>query len=96
MARNVYIGDRAGTSPLMTTDAGADDSIPLKDPADWTTGDEPATRAQRSYLETLANDTTGAEVPPDLTKAQASQLIDELRGQSPRVSSDDADRGPAR
>jgi hypothetical protein len=71
----------------MTTDATGDDATPLKDPADWTTGDEPATQAQRSYLETLAND-TGAEIPTDLTKARASELIDELRGQSPRVSGD--------
>ena len=26
---------------------------PEKDPADWVTGDEPATGAQKSYLETL-------------------------------------------
>jgi Protein of unknown function (DUF3072) len=76
-----------GYDPAMTTDPTGDES-PLKDPADWTTGDEPATQSQRSYLETLSND-TGAEVPRDLTKAQASQLIDELRGQSPRVSNDE-------
>jgi hypothetical protein len=76
-----------GYGLAMTTDPTGDAS-PLKDPADWTTGDEPATQAQRSYLETLAND-TGAEVPADLTKAQASELIDELRGQSPRVSGDE-------
>jgi len=55
-----------------------------KDPDDWTTGDEPATAAQRSYLETLATE-TGAEVPESINKADASKLIDELRGQSPRV-----------
>jgi len=57
---------------------------PAKDPDDWTTGDEPATPAQRSYLETLASETE-SEVPPELNKADASKLIDELRGQSPRV-----------
>jgi len=77
----------SGYDRLMTTDATGDDTTPLKDPSDWTTGDEPATQAQRSYLETLAND-TGSEVPADLTKAHASELIDELRGQSPRVSGD--------
>jgi hypothetical protein len=56
-----------------------------KDPSDWATGDEPATGAQLSYLETLAHD-SGAEVPSDLSKARASELIDELRQQSPRVS----------
>jgi hypothetical protein len=74
-----------GYDGVMTTDSTGDDTTPLKDPSDWATGDEPATQAQRSYLETLAND-TGAEVPTDLTKARASELIDELRGQSPRVS----------
>jgi hypothetical protein len=76
-----------GYDRIMTTDSTGDDTTPLKDPSDWTTGDEPFTQAQRSYLETLAND-TGAEVPADLTKARASELIDELRGQSPRVSGD--------
>ena len=49
-----------------------------KDPSDWVTGDEPATGAQKSYLETLSR---GAEeeVPDDLTKAEASQKIDELK-----------------
>ena len=58
---------------------------PEKDPSDWATGDEPATGAQLSYLETLAHD-SGADIPADLTKARASELIDELREQSPRVS----------
>ena len=49
-----------------------------KDPSDWVTGDEPATGAQKSYLETLAR-TTEEEVPDDLTKAEASQKIDELK-----------------
>lgn len=56
-----------------------------KDPADWKTGDEPMTPAQRSYLETLARD-TGEEVPDHLTKAEASKRIDELRERSPRVN----------
>ncbi|GAA3397148.1 DUF3072 domain-containing protein [Cryptosporangium minutisporangium] len=49
-----------------------------KDPADWVTGDEPATGAQDSYLHTLARQ-AGEEVPDELTKAEASQKIDELR-----------------
>ncbi|MFI5956632.1 DUF3072 domain-containing protein [Cryptosporangium sp. NPDC051539] len=49
-----------------------------KDPADWVTGDEPATGAQDSYLHTLARQ-AGEEVPDDLTKAEASEKIDELR-----------------
>jgi hypothetical protein len=56
-----------------------------RNPDDWKTGDEPMTAAQRSYLETLArdNDETFDE---NLTKAEASKRIDELRQRSPRVS----------
>jgi hypothetical protein len=60
-----------------------------KDPDDWKTGDEPATPAQRSYLETLAQD-TGEQIDEDLTKAEASKKIEELRERSPRVNGDSA------
>jgi hypothetical protein len=59
-----------------------------KDPDQWKTGDEPMTAAQRSYLETLSTD-TGEEVDETLTKAEASQRIDELRQRSPRVNNDE-------
>ena len=59
-----------------------------KAPEDWKTGDEPMTAAQRSYLETLARD-LGEEFDENLTKAEASQLIDELRQRSPRVQDGD-------
>jgi Protein of unknown function (DUF3072) len=49
-----------------------------KDPSDWVTGDEPATGAQKSYLETLSRG-TDEEVPEELTKAEASKKIDELK-----------------
>ena len=49
-----------------------------KDPSDWVTGDEPATGAQKSYLETLSRGTE-EEVPEDLTKAEASKKIDQLK-----------------
>ncbi len=58
-----------------------------KDPDDWTTGDEPMTAAQRSYLETLAQE-TGEAVDENLTKAEASKKIDELRERSPRLADD--------
>lgn len=57
-----------------------------KDPADWVTGDEPMTGPQRSYLHTLAQE-AGREVPNDLTKAQASDLIEELQQHTGRGSS---------
>jgi len=56
-----------------------------RDPDEWKTGDEPMTAAQRSYLETLAED-TGEAVDDNLTKAEASKLIDELRDRSPRLN----------
>ena len=59
-----------------------------KDPDDWKTGDEPMTPAQRSYLETLAQD-TGQSFDETLTKAEASKRIDELRARSPRVAKSD-------
>jgi hypothetical protein len=55
-----------------------DDRTLEKDPSDWVTGDEPATGAQKSYLETLSRG-TDEEVPEELTKAEASQKIDELK-----------------
>ena len=56
-----------------------------RDPDEWKTGDEPMTAAQRSYLETLCND-TGETFDENLTKAEASKLIDELRQRSPRLA----------
>ena len=49
-----------------------------KDPSDWVTGDEPATGAQKSYLETLARG-TDEQIPEDLSKADASKKIDDLK-----------------
>ncbi|MDG6107009.1 DUF3072 domain-containing protein [Dactylosporangium aurantiacum] len=59
------------------------DRNPEKDPEDWVTGDEPMTGPQESYLGTLARE-AGRDVPDELTKAEASQLIDELQQQSGR------------
>jgi len=55
----------------------------IKDPEDWTTGDEPMTGAQRSYLHTLAEE-AGEEVQDDLSKADASRKIDELQDRTGR------------
>lgn len=58
----------------------------IKDPAEWVTGDEPLTGAQRSYLDTLARQ-AGEEIPADLTKAQASEQIERLQDKTGRGSS---------
>ncbi len=55
----------------------------VKDPDEWKTGGEPMTGAQRSYLNTLA-DEAGEEVSDDLTKAEASKKIDELQDKTGR------------
>ncbi len=61
----------------MSEEPTADQTLE-KDPSDWVTGDEPATGAQKSYLETLTR-AGDEEVPDDLTKAEASRKIDELK-----------------
>ena len=55
----------------------------IKDPDDWTTGDEEMTGAQRSYLHTLAEE-AGEEITDDLTKAEASKKIDDLQEKTGR------------
>lgn len=55
----------------------------IKDPEDWTTGDEPMTGAQASYLHTLASE-AGETVDPELTKAEASKRIEELQEKTGR------------
>ncbi len=68
----------------MSDDAGAaPQRNPEKDRSDWVTGDEPMTGPQRSYLNTLAQE-AGEDVPADLTKAQASEMIDRLQAQTGR------------
>jgi hypothetical protein len=65
------------------TQDGAEKGNMIKDPEDWTTGDEPMTGAQRSYLETLATE-AGEEVDESLTKAEASERIEELQAKTGR------------
>ena len=55
------------------------DESAIKNPDDWKTGDDPMTAAQRSYLETLATQAGEETNTGDLTKAEASKRIDELR-----------------
>jgi hypothetical protein len=63
----------------------ADNSNLEKDPTEWTTGDEPMTGAQASYLKTLSDE---AKEPfqDDLTKADASIRIEELQKKTGRGS----------
>jgi hypothetical protein len=70
----------------QTTQGDDNDNTPSntqKDPDQWVTGDESMTGAQRSYLQTLSEE-AGEELNEDLTKAEASKKIDELRQQTGR------------
>ena len=55
----------------------------IKDPNEWTTGDEQMTGAQHSYLKTLS-DEAGEQLNEDLTKAEASKKIEELQQKTGR------------
>ncbi|MFO1082330.1 MAG: DUF3072 domain-containing protein [Reyranellaceae bacterium] len=50
-----------------------------KPPEEWVSGNEPMTGAQASYLTTLCEEAKLEPPPADLTKAEASQRIDELK-----------------
>jgi DUF3072 family protein len=51
-----------------------------KDPDEWVSGDDPMTGAQASYLKSLCEQAgTPEKYADDLTKAQASKRIDEMR-----------------
>jgi hypothetical protein len=70
---------------MKNTSNPATSSTTQKDPADWKTGDEPMTGAQKSYLETLSAEAK-EPVDDDLTKADASRKIDELQKKTGRGS----------
>ena len=67
-----------GVETIGATEPVSDPALE-KDPSDWVSGDDPMTENQKSYLDTLAKQ-AGEELPADLTKAEASQHIDRLRG----------------
>lgn len=54
-----------------------------KDPDDWTTGDEPMTGAQASYLKTLSEE-AGEAFDETLSKADASKRIGSLQEKTGR------------
>ncbi len=73
---------------MTTNDLPEQTSNPVKDPEDWTTGDEPMTGPQASYLQTLLQQ-AGREddFDPSLTKARASEMIDQLQQETGRGQS---------
>ncbi len=69
-----------------------------KDPKDWVTGDEEVTGPQASYLGTLAQQAGEDVDPTTLSKAEASQKIDQLKEKTGRGqgSGDDGDTADER
>ena len=61
----------------------AENSNTIKDPENWTTGDEKMTGAQASYLKTLSEEAK-EEFDENLSKAEASIRIDELQEKTGR------------
>lgn len=63
---------------MLGATGDAQDGNLEKDPSDWVSGDDPATEAQKSYIDSLAKQ-AGEQIPANLTKAQASKHIDRLK-----------------
>lgn len=71
---------------MSTNPKSPDDILPsntVKDPDDWTTGDETMTGAQASYLKTLCEE-AGEAFDAALSKAEASKRIDALQAATGR------------
>lgn len=67
-----------GTEEMLGATGDAQDGNLEKDPSEWVSGNQPATEAQKSYIDTLAKQ-AGEQIPAKLTKAEASQHIDRLK-----------------
>ena len=85
---DTYRGRMTDSEKEMLGDASSDPAnSAIKDPADWVTGDEPATAPQKSYLDTLARE-AGEEIPASVSKAEASEHIDRLQHNTGRGVTD--------
>jgi hypothetical protein len=76
--------DRKAETPPRTPDDSAD--APEKQRGEWVTGHEHMTKAQASYLKTLAAE-TGETFDSGLSKAEASKRIEELQRKIARAQS---------
>ena len=70
----------ADSTETPKTDAPGNADKPVEN---WTTGDEPMTGAQASYLKTLSEE-AGEDFDPNLSKAEASKRIDALQEKTGR------------
>ncbi len=75
------MADHTEHNPKLDENPG---SNTVKNPDDWTTGGEPMTGAQASYLKTLSEEVKEGEegYEDGLTKAEASKRIDWLKKQA--------------
>ncbi|RYY07794.1 MAG: DUF3072 domain-containing protein [Sphingobacteriaceae bacterium] len=73
--------DKSNTSE--NSNQPTDNTNTVKDPDTWTTGEEPMTGAQHSYLKTLS-DQAGETMDETLNKAEASKKIDALQHKTGR------------
>jgi hypothetical protein len=78
----------SNVAPGYAVDMTDQNTSAAKPTEEWVTGDEPLTGPQASYLETLARE-AGETVPENLTKAQASELIDRLQSATGRGADPD-------
>ncbi len=79
-----FSGNQAKAEQYSQPDNAANGrSNTVKDPDEWTTGDEQMTGAQRSYLNTLSQE-AGEQPDENLSKAEASKKIDELQHKTRR------------
>lgn len=78
---NLFDQDKNNDS--ANSNHSTDNTNTVKDPDTWTTGSEPMTGAQHSYLKTLS-DQAGEDVNETLNKAEASKKIDELQHKTGR------------
>ena len=78
---DLFDTEQPESEPAQNQDIKGSNTV--KDPDDWTTGDEPMTGAQQSYLKTLS-DEAGETFDDNLSKSEASKRIDELQHKTGR------------
>ena len=86
MEHSVHGARCSGMSTNPKTPPAGDASNTVKDPDNWTTGDETMTGAQASYLKTLSEE-AGEAFDASLSKADASKRIDALQAKTGRGKS---------
>jgi hypothetical protein len=76
--RRLIVTDLRKENPKLDPAPGSNTAKP---PEEWVSGSEPMTGAQASYLTTLCEEAKRKPPAGDLTKAEASKLIDELKAE---------------